>query len=842
MSNEVVLPNEMPLIVVSPHLMLLPRIIAHINLERQPDILQRIQDSKIPYVFLTMKGDAGLNEPKPLYATGVVASATTIENKPLVLAIRGEWRAKYLKKIDPGPDSTFYLVSISEPYTDKAEKFFKESGDSFVVAPEFKNRIMAQLSVTEELIDALLVTWGGPDDRVTDGSMLESIYNSMDSLDKNRRDVIDELIWNIVFSVPYLEGSRAKQNFIESQSLMHRLVKCNELLRTNIDFLETRKRVVSANPKKRRQVLIGDGGNTPPDDTQNKSSDDDDWFTSKDQNLRNKYKLFCEIRDSLKDPREKEAFVEAVKRDILELQTFEKSKGDGTQTAMTIASLDFVLALPWGKKSDEIIDFNEFERVFEDGHYGLGKVKEKVTDFIAVKRNNPDGKSRVLLFTGPPGVGKTSVCMSIAEGLKRKYIRISLGGIRDEAEIRGHRRTYIKAMPGRILAELKKAGTKNPVFVLDEVDKIGKDGFHGDPADALLEVLDPEQNWSFKDNYLEVPFDLSQVLFICTANNLSGIPPALLDRMESVHFSGYTEEAKIQIAKKFLIPKSLADVGLAKDGFELKWGDDNPDDVILKLIRGYTREAGVRSIERMISNILYRVVKKEQRNPGYINTVVIDEKLIEEVHGIPRYAKERANETKVGEVIGLAWTETGGEILYIQSALMPKQGPTVLSQTGQLGSVMKEADKLALSLQRIRLAELNQTEKIENKLIHLHIPQGAVPKDGPSAGITACFSLESSIENRPVRQKLAMTGEITLSGMVTAVGGIKEKVIAAANAGIEILILPKSNEKDYLEEVPESAKHKFREVHFVESIDEARSIVFPENNPTDRQLRPLTGC
>ena len=841
MPNELILPNEMPLVVVSPHLMLLPKTLAHINLERQPDILQRIQDSKTPYVFLTMKADAGLNEPKPLYSTGVVASVTTIENKPLVMVVRGEWRAKFLKKIDPGPDSTYYLVSISEPYTDKAEKFFEESGDFFVIAQEFKNRIRAQLSRTEELIGALIVVWGETDDQVSEGSMLESIYNSLDSLDKNRRDVIDELIWNIVFSVPYLEGSRVKQDFIESQSLMQRLVKCNNLLRENINFWETRNRIISATPRRRGQRLIGSGDNTPPDNTQNKSSDDD-WFTSKDQNLRNKYKLFCEIRDSVKDPREKEAFVEAAKRDIIELQTFEKSKGDGTQTAMTVASLDFVLALPWGKKSDEIIDFNEFERVFEGDHYGLGKVKEKVTDFIAVKKANPDGKSKVLLFAGPPGVGKTSVCMSIAEGLKRKYIRVSLGGIRDEAEIRGHRRTYIKAMAGRILTELKKAGTKNPVFVFDEVDKIGKDGFHGDPADALLEVLDPEQNFSFKDNYLEVPFDLSQVLFICTANNLSGIPPALLDRMEPVHFSGYTEEAKIQIAKKFLVPKSLADVGLAKDEFELKWGNNDPDDIILKLIRGYTREAGVRNIERMISNILYRMIKKEQRNPGYFIDAVIDEKLIEEVHGIPRYARERANETKVGEVIGLAWTETGGEILYIQSAIMPKQGPTVLSQTGQLGGVMKEADKLALSLQRIRLAKLNQTEKIENKLIHLHIPQGAVPKDGPSAGITACFSLESAIENKPVRQKLAMTGEITLSGMVTAVGGIKEKVIAAANAGIEVLILPKSNEKDYLEEVPESAKHKFHEVYFVESIEEARRIVFPEDNPTNGPEGPVVGC
>lgn len=830
MADGIILPNEMPVVVLSPHLMMLPKTVFRLNLEERPEMLKKIRESQIPYIFLTMRTTGGLNESKPIYQTGVIGSVTDAEDKPSTIIVRGMWRAKYIKRVNPDPNSNLHMALIGDYVTDRPEKFFTESGGHSVISPGFKSRVMAHLSILEELMGSLILTWGELDDHITDGSMLESIYNTLDTVDKNNRDAIDELVWNIIFALPYIEGPQVKQDIIESRSLMDRITKSIKLLKTSIDFLETRNRIVSADPKKHRQILIGDGQNQPPGNRPDEPPTDD-WFKSKDQNLRNKYKIFCEIRDLIKDPREKEAFIEAVKRDLLELQTFEKSRGDGTQTAITVASLDFILALPWGKKSDETIDFNEFEHVFEGDHYGLGKVKDKVTDFIAVKRNNPDGKSKVLLFIGPPGVGKTSVCMSIAKGLNRKYVRISLGGIKDESEIRGHRRTYIKALPGRILSELKKAGTKNPVFVLDEIDKVGRDSVHGDPSDALLEVLDPEQNWSFKDNYLEAPFDLSQVLFICTANSLSGILPALLDRMEPVHFSGYTEEAKIQIAKKFLVPKALVDVGLAKDNFELKWENDNPDEILLKLVRGYTKEAGVRNIERMISNILYRMVKKDQRDPGYMKSAVITEKLIEEVHGIPRYARERANETKIGEIIGLAWTEHGGEILYIQSAIIPKQGETILSQTGQLGSVMREADKIALSLQRLQLEKLHKTNLIENKLIHLHIPQGAIPKDGPSAGITAFFSLESAILRKVARQKLAMTGEITLSGMVTAVGGIKEKVIAAANAGIEILILPKTNRKDYEEEVPDSAKKRFTEVHFVESTDEARPIVFPEDQP-----------
>lgn len=830
MAKRIVIPDKMPLIVLRPSSMLLPTTMATIFLSHHPDIISMAQRPEdLTYVFLCMEKVGDLNEKGSLYETGVVARIVGVGKNQPALGLKGEYRAKLLEVIETGQDVTYYTAHLGDSVTDTPDKFFKEIDGEFIIAPEYANSIRALLSIMLKRIRKILSM---DSELIGQGwILLESIEEVFEKLDTQKRSVIDTLIWQTALALPNVSGVE-KQELIDSLSLMSRLKKCLNLLEKNVAVMEVERNLGQKSKRRSRRVQIGKGENKPPRNTTDQGSDqlDDDWFTSNDPALQKKYKLFCEIRDSIKDPREKETFIEVVKREIIELQTFEKSRGgDATQTSITNACLDFILALPWGKKSDETVDFNEFERVFEDGHYGLGKVKDSVTDFIAAKRSNPDGKSGVLLLVGPPGVGKTSVCMSIAEGLKRKYVRMSLGGIRDEADIRGHRRTYIKALPGRILAEIKKAGTKNPVFVLDEIDKIGKDSFRGDPSDALLEVLDPEQNWSFTDHYLEAPFDLSQVLFICTANSTSTILPALLDRMEPIHFSSYTEEAKVQIAKKFLIPKALKNVGLEKDGFELKWEDNDPDEILLKLIRGYTKEAGVRNIERMIAKILRRIVKEEQRKPGYIKDVVITEELIEKIHGIPRYTKTRANETKIGEIIGLAWTETGGEILYIQSAVIPKQGETVLSQTGQLGSVMREADKLALSLQRIRLAELNKTNLIENKLIHLHIPQGAIPKDGPSAGITACFSLESAILKKVARPKLAMTGEITLSGMVTAVGGIKEKVIAAANAGIEILILPKTNEKDYREEVPDSAKKKFTEIYFVESIDEARPIVFPEN-------------
>lgn len=421
--------------------------------------------------------------------------------------------------------------------------------------------------------------------------------------------------------------------------------------------------------------------------------------------------------------------------------------------------------------------------------------------------------------------------MSIAKGMGREYTRISLGGVHEEAEIRGHRMTFIGSMPGNIIKAFCKVGTKNPVFVLDEIDKIGSD-FRGDPASALLEVLDPEQNNSFVDHYMDVPLDLSKALFICTANSLKGVHPALIDRMDPVYFSSYTEEAKLEIVKNFLLPKILADAGLTQEGFVPKWQNNDPDEVILSAIRGYTQEAGVRNIERVLLDVVSEIVKEgDLKGQDQANSMVIDKDLIKKIYGNPRDTKGRANGTQIGEAMGLAWTETGGEIMYVQSVIMTHSGKFVFSQTGMLGNVMREADKIALSLLRKWLADINEPNFLDDKLVHLHVPAGAIPKDGPSAGITAYFALESAKRHRPIRPKLAMTGEINLVNMITAVGGIREKVIAAANAGVEELILPKNNKDDFEEDVPEKAKQKFKKVYFVENIDEAREIIFPKKLP-----------
>ena len=492
-----------------------------------------------------------------------------------------------------------------------------------------------------------------------------------------------------------------------------------------------------------------------------------------------------------------------------ELDRLSKMSQMSAEYTVSRTYIDWLVDLPWTRATEDNLVIEDARRILNEDHYDLEKVKKRILEYLAVRKLKSDMKGPILCFVGPPGVGKTSLGKSIARALGRKFMRISLGGIRDEAEIRGHRRTYVGALPGRVVQGIKKAGSNNPVFMLDEVDKIGMD-FRGDPSSALLEVLDPEQNFSFSDHYLEVPFDLSKVMFIATANLLDPVPPALKDRMEVLELPGYTEEEKVMIAREFIIPKELNEHGLRSDQLAF-------DDEALKLVvRSYTKEAGVRNMEREIAAICRSVARDVAEGKTEKTNVVVDD--IHKLLGPIKFYSEIAERTKYsGVATGLAWTSTGGDIIFVEATKMKGKG--VLSLTGQLGDVMKESAQAALSYIRSKAQDFNIPEDFfEKQDLHIHVPQGAIPKDGPSAGITMMVALVSLLTDKPVRNDVAMTGEITLRGLVLPIGGVKEKVLAAKRAGIKSVMLPKMNEMD-LEEVPQTVKENMN-FKFIERVDE----------------------
>jgi ATP-dependent Lon protease len=503
---------------------------------------------------------------------------------------------------------------------------------------------------------------------------------------------------------------------------------------------------------------------------------------------------------------------EAVKKEAhRELDRLAKMPVAAAEYTVSRTYLDWLVSLPWSKRSDEVIDLARTKQVLDADHSGLEKAKDRILEYLAVRKLNPGVKGPILCFVGPPGVGKTSLARSIAQSLGRAFVRVSLGGMRDEAEIRGHRRTYIGALPGQIIQGLRRAETKNPVFILDEIDKLGSD-FRGDPASALLEVLDPEQNASFRDHYLDVPFDLSEVLFITTANILDPIPPALRDRMEVLEIPGYTEEEKLAIARDHLVQKQIANHGLTAGQVTIT------DEALRLVIRGYTREAGVRNLERSIAALCRKAARR--RAEGNEEPLVITPDVVMEMLGAPTFLDEEIEERtkEPGVAIGLAWTPAGGDILFVEASRMPGTG--TLTLTGQLGEVMKESARAALSWFRAHAAAYGaDPDFFKNAEIHLHVPSGAIPKDGPSAGVTIAAALASEITRRPVRGDIAMTGEITLSGRVLPVGGIKEKVLAARRVGIREVILPRQNEKNVKEDLTEELRRDLT-IHYVSSVDE----------------------
>lgn len=492
-----------------------------------------------------------------------------------------------------------------------------------------------------------------------------------------------------------------------------------------------------------------------------------------------------------------------------ELSRLKRMNPSSAEYTVSRTYLDWFLDLPWGEDTPDNDNIEDAQKILDEDHFGLEKVKKRIIEYLAVRKLKPDMKGPILCFAGPPGTGKTSLGRSIARALGRNFIRISLGGVRDEAEIRGHRRTYVGALPGRIIQGLKKAGSGNPVFMLDEIDKLGAD-FRGDPSSALLEVLDPEQNFSFSDHYLEVSYDLSRVMFIATANVLDTIPSPLRDRMEIINLSGYPLEDKLKIARKYLIPRQRQANGLRAGEIDIR------QSAVRHIASNYTREAGLRNLEREIGSVC-RSVATEVAKGKKGKTVITPEK-VAEILGPPRFENEvRSRIAKPGVVTGLAWTQTGGDILFIEALAMPGKGG--LRLTGQLGDVMKESAELARSYVRSRSDELGLDENYfaDNEL-HIHVPAGAIPKDGPSAGVTMTTALMSLVTNRPVRSDIAMTGEITLQGLVLPVGGIKEKVLAARRAGIKQIILPKRNERDFVD-ISENLRKDIK-IHPVSTIDE----------------------
>ena len=625
----------------------------------------------------------------------------------------------------------------------------------------------------------------------------------------DRQQTVTELIG---FSAPYLNASRTeKQELLEIRSLHERGIKFLDLLLRQKESLKLQiemanKFAESTNKQYRKQLL-----RQQLKEIQKELDEDSVEGGSK---KKKDYRSLIDEADLPEHARE--AAMEEV--DKLEAQG-----PNGHEEGMIKTYLDLILALPWNKKSSGTIDLARAREILNRDHYGLKEVKDRIVQHLAVMKLTEKKRGTILLFEGPPGTGKTSLGRSIAEALGRKYVRVSLGGIRDEAEIRGHRRTYIGALPGRIISEMKKAGERDPVFVLDEVDKL-MTAYNGDPASALLEVLDPEQNDSFSDRYLDIPFDLSEVFFIATANTVSSIPGPLLDRMEVIPITSYTNTEKFHIGKEHLIPSVLEEHGLNHETLKIT------DEALTATIERYTREAGVRGLKKQIAKIA-RVSSEKILADDTERPLIIEEKDLEEILGRDRVRLEDAlTENFPGVVTGLAWTPVGGDILFIESTFMPGKGELVL--TGQLGDVMKESARISLSLIRSRLAHQITHFDFSGNDIHIHVPAGSTPKDGPSAGITMFTSLASLLTGRTVDNKTAMTGEITLRGTVLPVGGIKEKVLAAHRAGIRRIIMSAENRKD-LKDIPDEINGEI-EFRFVDKIEDVIKITLeielPEHN------------
>ncbi len=597
-----------------------------------------------------------------------------------------------------------------------------------------------------------------------------------------------------------------RQEILNTLDVGKRLQKVVEMLQREKEILEIGKRAQQAMNKTQREYIL----------RQQMEQIRRELGEGNDQE--------AEVEELRKQLEEKNLPEEAQREAQRELDRLSRMPPGAAEYTVARTYLDWILNLPWNTYTDDNMNINHAREVLDEDHYDLEMIKERILEHLAVRKLNPDAKSPILCLVGPPGTGKTSLGVSIARALERRFERISLGGVRDEAEIRGHRRTYVGAMPGRIIQGIRRAGTHNPVFMLDEIDKMSA-GFQGDPSAALLEVLDPEQNNTFVDHYLDVPFDLSPVMFICTANVMDTIPAPLLDRMEVLHLTGYTENEKLHIAERYLLPRQLKETGLSRDQLEIT------ENALRRLILEYTREAGVRNLERSIGSVARKVavwIAEGKKGPFRIDANDLDDVLEP-----PHFRSEvLLDEDEVGVVTGLAWTPAGGDILFIEASVVPGRGNLTL--TGQLGNVMQESAQAALTYARGRAKQLGIPDDFYQKDdLHVHVPAGAIPKDGPSAGITIATALISALTKRKAYKKVAMTGEITLSGRVLPIGGLKEKVLAASRAGVHTVIIPKDNERD-LRDVPQPVKEKLKFIP-VEHMDEVLPIALYPKKKTQKE-------
>ncbi len=599
-------------------------------------------------------------------------------------------------------------------------------------------------------------------------------------------------------------GVEEKQNLLEIVQPLARLTRIATLLEAEVDKLQVDRRIQSRVKKQMEKAQKEYYLNEKMKAIQKELGRKEDKGSELD-----------ELKKKIEDARMPKEVDEKAAQELKRLEGMPPMSAEAT---VSRNYLDWLIAVPWHKKSRESRDLKKAEAILNTDHYGLEKIKDRILEFLAVRTLVRKPKSTILTFTGPPGVGKTSLAKSIARATNRKFVRLSVGGVRDEAEIRGHRRTYIGAFPGQIIQMIKKAGTMNPVFLLDEVDKMSMD-FRGDPSAALLEVLDPEQNHTFLDHYLDVEYDLSNIMFVCTANVLHTVPQALRDRMEVLQLAGYTELEKIEIARTFLAPKAVKATGLTDRNIQFK------DEAFETIIRRYTREAGVRSLEREVNTICRKVARKVVVEGKKFSEAIAGEQITGYL-GVPRYRPQVAEEkNEVGIATGLAWTEAGGELLLTESTLMPGKGRLTL--TGKLGDVMQESAQAAMSYVRSKAEEFGIQKDFHRRTdVHVHVPEGSIPKDGPSAGITLATALVSNLASVPTRRDVAMTGEITLRGKVLPIGGVKEKVLAAHRAGVKTIILPKDNEKD-LADIPKPVLDVL-EMHLVESMDEVLKIALAE--------------
>lgn len=721
-------------------------------------------------IMLATQKDMQIEDPEPndIYSVGLLAEIMQVTKVPdgsIRLVIQGLSRMEIVEYIQTSP---FFMVKL------------KPLGIIDDTNLETEALMRSAVSDFEHIINI---------GRTIPPEVLVNIINITDA---------DKLVDSMI---PYLQARiEVKQDMIETLSINERLGKLNVLLKKELEILEIqrsiRSRVEKEMGENQREFILRE------------------QMKAIQQELGERDDKASEIDDLKRKIEEAHMSEDAEERAYKELDRLDKMPYAAPEGAVIRNYLDWLISLPWDKCTDDALSIKEAERILDEDHYGLAKAKERITEFLAVKQLSGAMKGPILCFVGPPGVGKTSIGKSIARAMGRKFIRVSLGGIHDEAEIRGHRRTYIGSMPGRIIQGIKQAGSKNPVFMLDEIDKIGND-FRGDPSAALLEALDPEQNSSFSDHYIETAFDLSDVMFITTANILDTIPEPLRDRMEIISFPGYIEDEKFNIAKMFLLPKQIKEHGLKPK--QIKFTDE----AIMEIIRKYTREAGVRNLEREIASICRKVAKKVAE--GTRKSASIGLKSLCDYLGKPKFQFGTAEEKdEIGTVTGLVYTQFGGDIISIEVGLL-KSSEGGLLLTGQLGDVMKESAQAALSYVRSRAESLGFDADFQKQTdIHIHVPAGGVPKDGPSAGITMAVALASALTKRPARRDVAMTGEITLRGKVLPIGGLREKVLAAHRSGIKTIIMPKENLRD-LDEIPD---YVCKEMEFkpVEHADEVLQI------------------